>query len=652
MPNPTWRFREKQRAEVHQDSANTEFFAQQGVAERLVREAGQNTIDASSGNGAARLVFTLATVPAAAWATYFRTLWPHLEAQRELRDVLPVADRPIPCLLVEDFGTTGLTGPLEPDDRIAAEHDEKNHRLFWFFKNVGRTSKTGDQLGSFGIGKTVFPYSSRINSFFGFSVREAVDEEPAIVLLGQSYLREHRVHGSGDLDPYGFFSWHEGEGATYVQRAISEIPRLDSFRLTFGLKRMNNQAGLSVVIPYPEEGLACKDLARAAIVQFFFPILSGQLSVEIHDRDAVVLSAENLLEAIDSVEWGDDEVDGLRRQVRLAKWALEEGRAQQIKLARPSSLTQPKFEESMIHATRRTELSQRFVAGDRIALHIPVPVEPKGSDPVWSFVELFLEYERNGIGKEDLYIRKGLTLVDHTGQAQQAGLRSLLIAEDRPVYELLRSSENVAHTKWRQRGADRLGQQYIRGPMKVRYVLGVVPGLVQCLLSPEDQVDWWTLADLFPEAQPSMLPDRPLSLSDRDAASGIPHDETPTEEQDPEPVEIPPARIRQWRVNRLPDGLRIEVNPAYTAELRPMRFTAAYGLLHRRLGAHSPADFTLQETEMVEAHSAEIVAVSHNILRITPTAHDFFVQISGFDRRRALDYRLVTEGEQSPTEEE
>jgi len=60
------------------------------------------------------------------------------------------------------------------------------------------------------------------------------------------------------------------------------------------------------------------------------------------------------------------------------------------------------------------------------------------------------------------------------------------------------SVENVAHTKWRQRGADRLKQQYERGASKIGFVLSIVEALVQALLSPEDEADWWTLADLFP----------------------------------------------------------------------------------------------------------------------------------------------------------
>ena len=197
---------------MHFDPANTEFFAQQDVADRLVRESGQNTIDAAREGETARIVFSLTTAPATAWRTYFESLWLHLEAQRELREMLPNRDEPIDCLLVEDFGTTGLTGPLEPTDRQAAEQFERNHRLFWFFKNVGRTSKTGEQLGSFGIGKTVFPYSSRINTFFGLTIRHSTTGDPSMVALGQAQLREHRVDGlTKDLDPFGFFAWQDAD---------------------------------------------------------------------------------------------------------------------------------------------------------------------------------------------------------------------------------------------------------------------------------------------------------------------------------------------------------------------------------------------------------------------------------------------------------
>jgi hypothetical protein len=648
MSAPSWRFRVKQRAEVHQDLANTEFFAQQDVAERLVREAAQNTLDAAREGESARLSLSLITAAETAWKPYFGALWAHLEAQPELRDALPARGSPIPCLLVEDFGTTGLTGPLEPEDRKAAEQDEKAHRLFWFFKNIGRTSKTGEQLGSFGIGKTVFPYSSKINSFFGYSVRASAGDDDPVVLLGQSQLREHRLGRSGDLDPFGFFAWHEGQATDYLQRAVSETPQLDEFRLQFGLRRTNDEPGLSVVIPYPEAGLSRTDLARAAIKQFFIPILSGQFVIEIHAGESIVLGADTLLEAIDHIDWPQGVAEPLRHQVRLARWALAEGRFKAIDLARPKDERQPQLDARMIDAAARTELSRKFVSGDRIALRVPVPTEPKGGELVWSHVEVYLEYDRKGTTRDDLYVRKGLTLLDHSGQARQPGLRAILVAEDSAVYEMLRSSENVAHTAWRQRGAAKLTQQYIRGQAKVKYVLGIIPGVVQALLSPDDEADWWTLADLFPEPEASPLADQPVAPAAEGARSGPPDDEPPTEEDDV-PTTVPELvpKVRAWRAKAIRDGVRIEGNPTYEGELRPMRVTAAYGQLNRRkFRAHEEADFSFRrDAQMFSAEGATVEAVDHNVLRIAPSVRDFSVEIKGFDRRRALDYQVIVESE-------
>jgi hypothetical protein len=548
-------------------------------------------------------------------------------------------------LLVEDFGTSGLTGPLESDE---LQPDEKTHRLYWFFKNVGRTSKTGEQLGSFGIGKTVFPYSSLISSFFGLSVRQQLGGEPTVVLVGMSQLREHKLATGRVLVPYGYFAWQDGEGPDYEQRAISEPLYLDAFRTAFGLTRGNDEMGLSVVIPYPAPGLSRRDLAQAAISQFFLPILSGQLVVEIHDHDQHdVLSATTLLEVIERFPWKGDEAEGLKRQLLLAKWAIDNGGNERVDFKRPSSNTQPKFEHEMIDAGSLAQMSRNFVSGRRLSVRVPVPVEPKGSPLVWSHVDVYLEYDRNGTTKDDLYVRKGLTLIDHCGQARQRGLRSVLAAEDAPVYEMLRSSENVAHTQWRQKNAAKLKQQYERGPSKIGYVLGIVPGLVQALLSPGEEADWWTLADFFPESDTSPLPERPVSSVDDASMPTASAEETPTEDEESQVGPFPPPSVRQWRLGATRNGVRIEANPGYLGDLKAMRFTAAYAVLRgRKLRGHEAHDFSFQTDEdMIKAHDAAVEPISHNVIRIRPSSREFCVDLKGFDRRRALDYQIAVEDE-------
>lgn len=646
MQAPIWRFREKLRAEMHQESAHTEFFANQDVADKLIRESGQNTLDAALDAGPARLSFSFTEAPAQAFHAYSRDLWPHLEAHADLRSSLPSPSQPIPCLVVEDFGTSGLTGSLEAKDYRSAATNEPAHRLFWFFKNVGRTSKSGDRLGSFGIGKTVFPYSSRINTFFGLSTRSGLGAGPPTVLLGQSHLREHRLRDSGDLDPIGFFALHEGDGADYEQRPIIESSQLEDFRSTFGLVRRPDETGLSVVIPYPDGELTLDALGGAAIEHFFLPILTGKLVVDIQPPlgDLVRLSADTLTDAVRRFEWKRTGAELMRKRIDLAVWATGDGLTSLIELERPSDPRQPQFDASMLGSSRRIDLSQRFLEGRRLAFRIPVPIEGKDGSLEYSHVDLFMENDASTSKSDDIYARDGLTLIDHHGVARQGGLRSILLAQDPPVSTLLRASENVAHTKWRQRGALRLKNQFERGSSKVGYILGLASGVVQALLSPDEKADWWTLADMFPEPLPSELPKKPVRPAENgNSWRGEPEDGTPTEDEIECPA-IPPGKTRQWLCKPSRDGIVIESNPAYSGSFRQMKLTVAYGLVNRPgFGAHRREDFSFfSDGSMVQADNADVYRVADNVLSIRPKGSPFRVEVAGFDRHRALDYRIAT----------
>src|SRR5207237_6022907 len=101
----------KQRDPIQGEFFNTESIST--TADAVVRESGQNTLDAAeyeparvrmriyvSGEGGA--------VPAAEAEPYFDGLWDHVEAVDA--EVAALADNPCPFLVVEDFGTTGLLG--------------------------------------------------------------------------------------------------------------------------------------------------------------------------------------------------------------------------------------------------------------------------------------------------------------------------------------------------------------------------------------------------------------------------------------------------------------------------------------------------------------------------------------------------------------
>jgi len=126
----------------------------------LVREPHQNSLDAPAAAG--RPVRTRLSIvgPAPEHRSYFMNLFaglvPHLKASGiDLADI----DLGMPrILLVEDFGTTGLTGDFT--DR----KDKQPFNNFW--RRIGRSTKGGTAGGRWGLGKLVFSSASQIQTFF------------------------------------------------------------------------------------------------------------------------------------------------------------------------------------------------------------------------------------------------------------------------------------------------------------------------------------------------------------------------------------------------------------------------------------------------------------------------------------------------------
>src|SRR5438046_1755766 len=79
-----------------------------------------------------------------------------------------------------------------------------SHNFYYFWRNVGRSGNTDDKLGRWGLGKTVFPAASAINTFWGLTVRKS---DARKLLMGQSVLRTHNREDDKKTEcgykPYG-----------------------------------------------------------------------------------------------------------------------------------------------------------------------------------------------------------------------------------------------------------------------------------------------------------------------------------------------------------------------------------------------------------------------------------------------------------------
>ena len=167
----TWVFSKVHADAVRRDPNETELFKteQSGEGEysgtdALVRETIQNSLDAKHGAEPVRIRFALypnSDLPANhRLSTYFSRLEPALEFRQIEFNLTGVPNLNNGFMVCEDFGTTGLSGdPYLVKDPTKGSTDKQD--FYWFWRNIGRSGKTGVDLGRWGLGKTVYRAAKR-----------------------------------------------------------------------------------------------------------------------------------------------------------------------------------------------------------------------------------------------------------------------------------------------------------------------------------------------------------------------------------------------------------------------------------------------------------------------------------------------------------
>jgi hypothetical protein len=167
-----------------------EYFEGSRAEVSVVRETGQNALDAASGNTPVRMEFELARVPVDQLPGV-DGLRAHLESvvkatqgsqgHERMVEALEVAKKKeVWVLRISDFGTTGLKGSESVDDARSG--------LSALTRGSGISSNDSSRGGSFGIGSAVGPMASLMSTVYYTSLPEDQDE---VVLAGYSRLATH-----------------------------------------------------------------------------------------------------------------------------------------------------------------------------------------------------------------------------------------------------------------------------------------------------------------------------------------------------------------------------------------------------------------------------------------------------------------------------
>jgi hypothetical protein len=459
---------------------------------------------------------------------------------------------------------------------------------------------------------------------FGVTVR---GDAPNRVLMGSAVVRNHSVGGK-DFQPDAWFGCREQDDNPVQPVTAAEF--IDSFSSAFGLQR-TNQPGLSVVVPSVDERVNTDDVRRGIVRSFFWPILLGELTVDLESPGkSWRIDAETLATHRELLPAAEAAV------IEFAGWAAFAKPEERIDLSEAAA-TKPNWAQTgdqLLPEAKLEEILSRLEKDQRIAIRIPVRVRPKfdGGMESMSFFTIYLATCRDS-GHRPIFLRDGIVITD-VRTPLMSGTRSLVVADDPPLAGLLGDAEGVNHTQW-QKDSAKFHGRYVHGPDTIKFVSRSVFEIIQRLHAAETKGDPNLLLDIF----------------------FLPTDEGPTEpKKKPEPgkpdvspeppLPAPPAKPKRFLLESMKGGFVLK--PGSTPfPVLPAKLRVEAGYAVRRGNAikrWALDDFAFNRLPLRQDPKPIGVVVTRedgNALELEIRKPDFLFGISGFDIKRDLVVRAI-----------
>ena len=525
MADLKWRFRKMSPAEVNQGTVVREFFEDEPINTRLVREAIQNSLDAAlgktrgaAGAGPVRVRFALGGInnplPMAKAARYCDGIAPHLAEIDELDDGLrerarsgnPAASG-MPYIVVEDAGTQGLGGDWTEYDTT----DPDNH-FYWFFRNIGLSGKGDSDNGSWGLGKWVFPDASHVSAYLAVTRRP----DGETLLMGQTVLTKHTINGQR-YDPVGYFGVQNHDDLTLpLQLSNPEHrPFIEQCIADFDLQ-FRNESGLSLIVPFPRVGsgkaaaaddtdaddavgVDLNELIAAVVHNYFYPIIAGKLEVIIDAGDGTnptVVSAATISGVVDRLDLpatGERSIGSYRRLFAMCRDSINRRPTDYEVLPALPSGNRERYAETQLAVWRA-----RYQAGEVLAFRIGTDVDRRGEGKKATALRLYLQQDATLTEGHDYYVRGTLSIYGHMDfiRPHREACALMVVDETEPLAAMLRDSEPPAHTYWRP-DSSRAFNRWVAARHRIQAVRSTPGNLLRLLEMPTDTVQKDAFTDIF-----------------------------------------------------------------------------------------------------------------------------------------------------------
>lgn len=568
----------------------------------LVRETLQNVMDARAPDfqGPLRVRFSLrdsAPEDAGFWKSIFTGFSDHLAASDV--PLLNVDFEKPRLLVIEDFGTIGLRGATDVRD---------NHEFSDFWRRVGKSHKSGGKGGSWGLGKLVFPVSSRARCFFGLTIRDG-DDTPK--LMGQTILSTHPLAGRM-YKPHGFFCDLGDDG---MQIPAKDPSLVEHFRRAADLSR-TNQPGLSVVIPFPRTELTIGALIPLVIEHYFFPILTGELVVELGTEVVSADTLETLAGKYPASVLKDGHMVGFIKE-------LDNTRKSDTPIDVPSGWDGSAGFEGVFDDALIKDLRERYLKGEMLHFRLPLGCTRISGERLIGSFDVFLKPAPAGAAVTPLFIRNAITVPNEASYFTNPHVFAAMVASEPVISSFLRDAENPAHTNWNGR-AEKLVQKWKAPGGVLSKIRHSVRKLDQLIGNSENIVD--------PDALLSFL--------------SIPRAATERKKRLPNPLtpdlpDLPPPTPRPYRIIPKVGGFTVKGAGEAAAQEMPMSISVRMAYAISRgdpFKRYRPHDFSLnvRGDVTIDTSGASTAPAGDNVFIIDADDPDFSVTVSGFDPNRDI----------------
>jgi hypothetical protein len=595
----------------------------------LLREVLQNGLDARAIASAPVIVRIAEKALPENEVGFIDSLIPAAHLDRFKTSVPHIQDPPMDVrrfLVMEDFGTTGLTGETENPD---LDGNGQNWNAFWFREGEG-SKEHGAGNGGAGQGKITYFSTSAIRTIFAYTVR---NNDGRQALYGaSSFLRDYVFNSSKWLrDSYWGLSRGHEEGTIAVPSADAGL--IESFRDKFGIVRQPHESGLSLVIPSPRE-FSAHEAIEVIIAEFFTPILRGDLVVIVGetqlDSTTIMAFADEMLPDERARELHTCTTAGYRAFV---KSALEKSRLNEVESV-DGVETLSQLSETSFTAEALTRLRETLDSEGQIAVRFPVTVRPRGGGLITSHFDVHLMCPQDLDRVEEAIVRRDLLIGEEPvgGGSLRQRARGLTLVNDLELSKLLLSAEEATHLRWNTR-LPRLREYYKSGAEVVSFVRNAMAKLLEVLTGGDQKRDFKLLAKFF------AAPGTASHVQSKGKKS-------PAGEKPSVPGDIPPPKPKKLILQAVMDGCKVLPNAscALTTEDLPVsaRLEFAYeGLDKDAFAEYDPLDFDLEDSGFkVIVVNCSVTSRALNALEFDVIAPDFRLEVTGFDINLRLRARL------------